>query len=81
MKSIRIGRFYISRSLIDSDPTAVQRIMARCIVVRAEILWHRDDIEYVAISGLFEKNSYHLVAPEYRILLDKDLNPTAERVP
>lgn len=63
----KIGRFQIPNDIIHNDPKLAQRIMARCIVVRAEQLWERDAIEYVALSNSFEDVPANCVTPDYHI--------------
>lgn len=56
MTNKRVGIFEIDRTFIDSSPTAVMEALSQVLIVRAEMMWHNDTIEYMAISDLFEEN-------------------------
>jgi len=61
----RFGRFHIARGYINDYPDEVLVIMARCIILRAEVLWTPDVVEYVAISQEFEKATPNCDPPFY----------------
>lgn len=45
MKNRRIGKFRISRDLIEDSPQAVRELMGRCIVIQAMYSFAIDDVE------------------------------------
>jgi len=49
----RIGCFYINLSMINRNPQWLRQLFAKCIVLRAEISYERDAIEYHAICDEF----------------------------
>lgn len=55
MKDRRIATFSISLKAIEDDADKVRAVMAECIVLRAETMWHRGAIEYTAISPRFNE--------------------------
>jgi hypothetical protein len=62
-----IGRFKIDRGMIGYDYDAVQQLMARCVVVRCEMLFSELALDYVAISPrYFEPVPIGHAIPEYR---------------
>lgn len=64
--SRRIGRFIIPRRIITDEPQLVMsEVMARCIVVRAEMMWENGAIEYLAQSPDFEPVRLGTAAPFY----------------
>lgn len=48
-----LGRFRISRPLVEQEPDTAMRIMAQCVILRCELLYHVDAFEYVAYSSQF----------------------------
>lgn len=50
----RAGTFCIDGELIDDHPAEVMLLLGRCVVVRAEALWHRRQIEYTAYCQDFD---------------------------
>ncbi|MCK5643250.1 MAG: hypothetical protein KAJ19_20745 [Gammaproteobacteria bacterium] len=69
----RPGRFKLNVGVLETDPDVAMKIMARCIIVRAEQLWHERAIEYRAYSLDFEKHElYGSPIPEYVWRLHKD---------
>lgn len=63
----KIGRFRIWRPMIEREPAVIRSIMARMIVVRAELRWDTDSIEYVALCDDFDLVEQGFIAPEYEI--------------
>lgn len=61
----RIGKFEISMVFFESAPEEVMRILGRCLVVRAEWLFHKRTIEYMAYSLDFDTGPEFRAAPEY----------------
>jgi len=63
--SRRLGRFVINTIVIEKDAESVYAVMGQCIPVRAEQVYERDGIEYVAISDQFDPVPHGVVVPEY----------------
>lgn len=61
----RPGRFAISAETIGRKPESVLGIMGKCVVVRAEMIYCSDEIEYTALCDLFDKVKTGYVTPEY----------------
>jgi len=70
--SRRLGKFSIDRDYIDTNPGVVQQILSTVIVVRAEMMYHLDKVEYIGLSHSFEALPCGQVAPWYtpKILSD-----------
>lgn len=49
----RLGRFRIPNDRLRREPEKALAILAGCVVVRAEALWHSDDVEYMACHAAF----------------------------
>ena len=49
----RLGMFSIDLDLIEKRPKDVRGIMEQCIVLRAETMWHKNCVDYVAICEQF----------------------------
>lgn len=60
-----VGKFYISLHILENRPEDVMRVLARCVVTRCEMQWHRREFEYVAFSPDFEKPSGPYAVPRY----------------
>lgn len=65
----RIGRFAMSRQLVEHDPETARAVMGRVIVVRCEMRYHSDTLEYVALSPDFAEVPQNMIAPEYDVLI------------
>lgn len=65
MNDHRLGRFTLTRACIDQDRDAARLVMSACIVVRAEMRWAEDAIDYTAISPHFEAVPEGNVIPIY----------------
>ena len=74
MKNRRLGTFKISRYMIENNPKIVKRVMSECIIVRAELSYVMDAIEYTAISDWFDEVQEGHIPMEYRITFVKDGN-------
>lgn len=61
----RFGRFYIDLVMIERAPDDVKAALSSCIVVKAECMYHRDAIEYVAISDSFDEVPANTEPPLY----------------
>jgi hypothetical protein len=69
-----MGRFRITKELIEHNPDTVARIFAemKCVPVRAEALFQPPVIEYFAISELFDEVDEYSRTPEYEIKVSED---------
>lgn len=76
----RPGKFKISVELLELKPHLIMQVMARCIVTRAEQLWHERVIEYVGYSPDFQLVKMGSRLPEYVWRFHKDELIGAERV-
>lgn len=65
----RIGRFAIRRELVERDPETARAIMGRCIVVRCEMMYSHDTLEYMALSPDFDEVPQGAIAPEYDVII------------
>lgn len=61
----RAGSFTVSRLIIEQYPDLVLALMARCIVVKAEMLCAQDAIEYTALSADFREVQRYAGLPNY----------------
>lgn len=62
---MKVGTFRMDADLIRRDfPTAL-RVMAGLVVVRAEHLWHAEQIEYTAVGQPFEDVETGCATPAY----------------
>lgn len=79
--SRRRGKFKVSRELLSSATPVLVEFMKNFLVVRAEMHFNGDLIEYVAISELFDpiKESYD--APEYDFTIVKRVDGTIKITP
>lgn len=68
--SRRIAKFYMPKHLIEDFPDAVISAMAGCIVVRAELVWWNDSIEYCAISENFMEVPHGEMMPMMSVVID-----------
>lgn len=66
--SRRIGRFSVSRELINLDPGVVARALGRVVVIRADSPDERT-VNYTALGEVFDEVSDHAVIPEYVVIL------------
>ena len=65
----RIGRFAMRREIVEQDPETARAIMARCIVVRCEMMYAHDTLEYVALSPDFDEVPQGAIVPEYDVII------------
>lgn len=49
----RIGKFYLPREYIMLSPHGSTEIFKHCAILRAELLFHQDRFEYIAVSHQF----------------------------
>jgi len=67
---LRLGQFNIQRSAIIESPELVMAITARMIIYRAEMMFHKDCVEYIAISDLFDEVEQGECPPEYMMVIE-----------
>ena len=63
----RIGRFALSRLIVERDQETARAIMGRCIVLRCEMMYHMNALEYIAMSPDFDEIEQGMIAPEYDV--------------
>jgi len=68
----RIGRFTMSRLLVERDPETARRVMGCCIVVRCEMMYDRDVFEYIALSSDFDECQEGQMMPVYDVIISDD---------
>ena len=66
----RIGMFCLPMNLLREHPEVVADLTECMAIVRAEVLFQGDRIQYFALSPLFDEISSHMMAPEYEITCD-----------
>ena len=69
MKDRRIGKFDMSLDHINNRPKVVLAVLSGSIVVRAESLWHKSAVEYVAINEAFDPVPDGVEPPRYDVLV------------
>ena len=67
MKNRRLGKFWVSRHLMDNDIDAVQMIMCQCVPIDVELKYEKDAFHYLSISKHFDKVDIGSDVPEYII--------------
>lgn len=65
----RIGKFSISIEVINENPKLILEVMSRVIVVKAELIAYRDEVEYHGISQEFDTIARGSMIPEYKIVI------------
>ena len=65
----RIGRFAMSRQLAERDQETARAVMGRCLIVRCEMMYAHDTLEYVAISPDFDEVPDGMIAPAYDVII------------
>ncbi len=65
----RIGRFSISRQLVDHDAETVRAVMGRCIIVRCEMMYESNSLQYVAVSPEFAEVPLGQIIPGYDVII------------
>jgi|GEM_PF-4626289 len=68
----KIGIFEIDRVTILRNSDLAKHILENMLVVRAESLFYKDAIEYVAYSDLFELIDYNIQTPRYKMEVDEN---------
>ncbi len=80
LSSRRVGKFFIDSQVMEDNPELVLQIMAECIVLRAERMFYRDGVEYVACSRRFRPLPMGEIVPEYRWVIRDGAFAQAEEV-
>ena len=80
MKDRRLGKFKINRHIIDECPHQVLAIMKNMIIVRAEMHWAFDGIEYVGIHPAFAAVPHGQMMPEYYPAITTNGDATVRKV-
>lgn len=65
----RIGVFTMSRQLVERDQETARAVMGRCIVVRCEMMYSRDALEYMALSPDFDEVPEGMIVPQYDVII------------
>lgn len=65
MQDRRIGKFTISRHIVDECPDVARAVLRDVLIVRAEAMWHMDRIEYVGAHPAFAAKPDGEMPPEY----------------
>ncbi len=70
----RTGRFRIYKELISEHPNEIIDMFykLKIIVVRAEMMYDKDVIEYIGISPFFKEIEPQYITPEYEIITHVD---------
>ena len=68
--SRRIGKFYVSRSIVDESPEMVMPVMARCVIVECQLHYIGNRFEYFAVSPDFDEVPLGMITPEYSVLIE-----------
>jgi len=55
MDNRNVGEFSIDRVDIESMRPEIRAVMAKCVILRAEMLYHKDRIQYVAYCDDFDE--------------------------
>ncbi|HEY9705769.1 MAG TPA: hypothetical protein V6C58_25255 [Allocoleopsis sp.] len=84
-KKQRYGTFYIRRQMLEQAKTdsevraTISDIFSKCIIVRAELMFATDEVEYRAYSDAFDEIDIHEVAPKYEWLITLHGGPLVAR--
>lgn len=65
----RIGRFVMSIKLVERDQETARAIMGRCVVVRCEMMYANNSLEYMALSPDFDEVQEGEIAPFYEVII------------
>ena len=63
----QIGRFRIDRDVISENPDGVMKILKFMCVIKAEMLFECDGIQYTAYSRKFAEHDRNQITPNYEI--------------
>jgi len=65
MRDNRIGKFTLNRHMVDECPDQARAVLRDMLVLRAEAMWHRNEIEYIAAHPAFETLGLNAEPPKY----------------
>lgn len=71
----RLGRFTISTNVIDTSPEIVMLCLSKVVVVRAEMMFAEQYVEYTGFSPLFDKLAIGALIPLYELVVSRDFGP------
>ena len=63
----RVGKFSISNIMLERNFGIVRSILSKCVVVRCEMIFANNLLEYVAISPEFDEREPGETIPEYEV--------------
>ena len=69
---MKVGAFTIQCDFIDNKPKIVRKVLEGCIVTRAEMIHHKNEIAYIALAEHFEDVPMGCQVPEYDIEISTD---------
>jgi hypothetical protein len=69
----RKGKFSLPLELINTSPRTVLKILKDVIIVRAEVMYVSNSIEYYGISDQFDEISDRCVVPTYKAIIDEGI--------
>ena len=67
----RLGRFSVSRAVVEEHPEECKLLFQNCIVVRCELMFD-GGFEYMAISDDFDEIDSGAATPYYAPILEKN---------
>lgn len=70
----RIGKFNLSKFIVERDQQTAMAIMGRCVVVRCEHMFYRGTFEYLAISPEFDEIYHDEMPPRYDVIISDSGN-------
>ena len=72
MNKKRKGKFLISKDLLESlDSEKLNLLFKDILIVRAEMIFHLDQVEYYAYSEHFDEVDLGFVVPEYQAVITR----------
>ncbi|HQV22465.1 MAG TPA: hypothetical protein PLJ88_05195 [Agitococcus sp.] len=78
--SKRHGLFVIPMHLLNSNHSSVLKIMSKCFIYRAEAMYLKDWVEYVARSECFDELELGEYMPQYDWIVDENGDVYAKRI-
>ena len=67
--SRRIGRFVMNVDMVKRAQETARAIMGRCVVVRCEMMYANNSLEYMALSPDFDEIQEGEIAPFYEVII------------
>lgn len=65
----RIGMFEISQERIEEYGAYLRFVMSKMVIIRAEMMYWKHAVEYVAYSELFRPVDFGAVPPRYELVV------------